>query len=236
MLQYVIMCVFPRSQSKWPPCYVKLPFSFLCSFKILRSTVSERGRAAVLFVGNLLTSNLLHIIREKSLQLPSNNRYDQMCVLMNIFESLGWSPNCWESGGPCSSPLLCTVNNEMVTWKTDTGTENEAGNDNELKTLTFELPPIALKIWPRIAGLLHHQSFLFMMSLKMLVFIMSPHVCFYYVTKWGRCCSVFNGQAAHPVIPCCGCPHQITIPNNNNLSFKSQSQIIIIFLSNHNPK
>ena len=69
----------------------------------------------------------------------------------------------------------------------------------------------------------------------MLVFIMSPHVCFYYVTKWGRCCSVFNGQAAHPVIPCCGCPHQITIPNNNNLSFKSQSQIIImlgIFLSN----
>ena len=59
----------------------------------------------------------------------------------------------------------------------------------------------------------------------MLVFIMSPHVCFYYVTKWGRCCSVFNGQAAHPVIPCCGCPHQITIPNNNNLSFKSQSQI-----------
>ena len=44
MLQYVIMCVFPRSQSKWPPCYVKLPFSFLCSFKILRSTVSERGK------------------------------------------------------------------------------------------------------------------------------------------------------------------------------------------------
>ena len=62
----------------------------------------------------------------------------------------------------------------------------------------------------------------------MIVFIMSPHVCFYYVTKWGRCCSVFNGQAAHPVIPCCGCPHQITIPNNNNLSFKSQSQIKII--------
>ena len=62
----------------------------------------------------------------------------------------------------------------------------------------------------------------------MLVFIMSPHVCFYYVTKWGRCCSVFNGQAAHPVIPCCGCPHQITIPNNNNLSFKSQSQKKII--------
>ena len=81
MLQYVIMCVFPRSQSKWPPCYVKLPFSFLCSFKILRSAVGERGRAAVLFVGNLLTSNLLHIIRQKSLQLPSNNRYDQMCVL-----------------------------------------------------------------------------------------------------------------------------------------------------------
>ena len=115
VLQYVIMCVFPRSQSKWPPCYVKLPSSFLCSFKILRSTVSERGRAAVLFVGNLLTSNLLHIIRQKSIQLPSNNIYDQMCVLMNIFESLGWSPNCWESGGPCSSPLLCTVNNEMDT-------------------------------------------------------------------------------------------------------------------------
>ena len=100
VLQYVIMCVFPRSQSKQPSCYVKLPFSFLCSFKILRSAVSERGRAAVLFVGNLLTSNLLHIIRQKSLQLPSNNRYDQMCVLINIFESLGWSPNCRESGGP----------------------------------------------------------------------------------------------------------------------------------------
>ena len=182
MLQYVIMCVFPRSQSKWPPCYVKLPFSFLCSFKILRSTVSERGRAAVLFVGNLLTSNLLHIIREKSLQLPSNNRYDQMCVLMNIFESLGWSPNCWESGGPCSSPLLCTVNNEMVTWKTDTGTENEAGNDNELKTLTFEVPPIALKIWPWIAGLLHHQSFLFIMSPSVSFYDVPKNACFYYVT------------------------------------------------------
>ena len=97
--QYVIMCVFPRSQSKWPPCYVRFPFSRLCSFKILRSTLSERGRAAVLFVGNLLTSNLLHIIREKSLQLPSNNRYDQMCVLMNILDSIGWSPICWESGG-----------------------------------------------------------------------------------------------------------------------------------------
>ena len=77
----MLSCVFPRSQSKWPPCYVRFPFSLLCSFKILRSTLSERGRAAVLFVGNLLTSNLLHIIRQKSLQLPSNNRYDQMCVL-----------------------------------------------------------------------------------------------------------------------------------------------------------
>ena len=51
-----------------------------------------------------------------------------------------------------------------------------------------------------------HQIFVF--------FIMSPNVCFYYVTKWLWRCSVFNGQPAHPVIPCCGCPHQITIPNN----------------------
>ena len=47
--------------------------------------------------------------------------------------------------------------------------------------------------------------------------IFSPNVCFYYVTKWLWRCSVFNGQPAHPVIPCCGCPHQITIPNNISL-------------------
>ena len=180
MLQYVIMCVFPRSQSKWPPCYVKLPFSFLCSFKILRSTVSERGRAAVLFVGNLLTSNLLHIIRQKSLQLPSNNRYDQMCVLINIFESLGWSPNCRESGGPWFFTIIVYnghghLKNWHWHWKW-------TWQRYELKTLTLELLSIALKIWPRIAGLLHHQSFLFIMSPSVSFYDVPRNACFYYVT------------------------------------------------------
>ena len=229
MLQYVIMCVFPRSQSKWPPCYVKLPFSFLCSFKILRSTVSERGRAAVLFVGNLLTSNLLHIIRQKSLQLPSNNRYDQMCVLkwvsLKAFAGLLIVGNLVALD---SSPLLCTM--DVVTWKADTGTENEHGNDNEIKTLTW----IELKIWPRIAGLLHtspivsfyyvtkcfilwcHQKYLFLLCHRMFVFIMSPN---------GGGAALYSTVRQLTLLFCAAAAR-----------IKSQSQIIIIFLSNHNPK
>ena len=104
-------------------------------------------------------------------------------------------------------------------------------------------PSVSIYDVPRNACFYYVTECLFLLCHHMFVFIMSPSVslsddprnaCFYYVTKWGRRCSVFNGQAAHPVIPCCGCPHQITIPNNNNLSFKAQSQIIImlgIFLS-----
>ena len=169
---------------------------------------------------------------KKSLQLPSNNRYDQMCVLINTFESLGWSPNCRESGGPWFFTIIVYnghghLKNWHWHWKW-------TWQRYELKTLTLELLSIALKIWPRIAGLLHTspivsfyyvtkcfilwcpQKYLFLLCHRMFVFIMSPNG---------------GGAALYSTV------RQLTLLFRAAAArIKSQSQIIIIFLSNHNPK